>query len=193
MTSRRSAGPACRGSTPPSPALPCLLLALVAFLLGATPVPVAAQASPAPDATELDRNLDAVYAAFRGAYARLDARAVAALYHDDALYLAAGEAPKRGRGEIEAGFRSFFDGVREGGGTLALEFRILRRDVAADLATDVGYYRLAVVRNGVRGNASVGRFVTVSRPDGDGAWRFVVDSYSAADAAEYDAAPPRDP
>jgi hypothetical protein len=71
--------------------------------------------------------------------------------------------------------------------------RIIRRDVAAGLATDVGYYRLAVVRNGVRGSASVGRFVTVSRPDADGAWRFVVDAYSVVDAAEYDAAPPRDP
>jgi uncharacterized protein (TIGR02246 family) len=173
-----------------------LLLALVAAFIGALPAPVGAQALPVPPTTELvelDRKLDAVYAAFRGAYARLDARTVAALYHDDALYLAAGEAPKRGRGEIEGGFRSFFDGVREGGGTLSLEFRILRRDAAAGLATDVGYYRLAVVRNGVRGNASVGRFVTVSRPDADGAWRFVVDAYSGVDAAEYDAAPPRDP
>lgn len=193
MTRARTAGPPCRGSTPPAPAVSFLFLAFVAFLLGASPVTVAAQASPAPGATELDRKLDAVYAAFRDGYARLDARAVAALYHDDAVYLAAGAAPKRGRGEIEEGFRSFFDQVREGGGTLALEFRIVRRDIAAGLATDVGYYRLAVVRNGVRGSGSVGRFVTVSRPDEDGAWRFVVDSYSAADAAEYDATPPRDP
>ena len=173
-----------------------LSLALGTAFLGAFPVPVDAQAPRVPSTTdraELDRQLDAVYAAFRGAYARLDAPAVAALYHHDAIYLAAGAAPKRGRGGIEAGFRSFFDQVREGGGTLALEFRIVRRDVAAGLATDVGYYRLAVVRNGVRGGSSVGRFVTVSRPDADGAWRFVVDSYSEADAAEYDAAPPRDP
>jgi uncharacterized protein (TIGR02246 family) len=168
-------------------------LALVASLLGASPVPGNAQALPPAGATELDRKLDAVYAAFRDAYARLDAGAVAALYHDDALYLVPREAPKRGRGEIEGSFRSFFDGVREGGGTLALEFRIVRRDVAAGLATDVGYYRLALVRNGVRGNAAVGRFVTVSRPDANGEWRFVVDAYTAADAAEYDAAPPRDP
>ncbi len=173
-----------------------LPLAIASALIGAIPAPARAQAMPAPRATEeggIDRKLDAVYAAFRDAYARLDARAVAALYHDDAIYLAAGAAPKRGRGEIEGGFRSFFEQVREGGGTLALEFRIVRRDVAAGLATDVGYYRLAVVRNGVRGSGSVGRFVTVSRPATDGAWRFVVDSYSAADAAEFDAAPPRDP
>jgi uncharacterized protein (TIGR02246 family) len=172
------------------------LLALVAALLVAFPALVGAQALPEPrtgELAELDRKLDAVYAAFRDAYARLDAPAVAALYHDDAIYLAAGAAPKRGRAQIEGGFRSFFEQVREGGGTLALEFRIVRRDVTAGLATDVGYYRLAVVRNGVRGNASVGRFVTVSRPDTDGAWRCVVDSYSEADAAEYDASPPRDP
>jgi uncharacterized protein (TIGR02246 family) len=173
-----------------------LLLVVGAALLGALPSPLVAQALPGPSTAvpgETDRMLDAVYAAFRGAYARLDAPAVAALYHHDAIYLAAGAAPKRGRGEIEAGFRSFFNQVRQGGGTLALEFRIVRRDVAAGLATDVGYYRLAVVRNGLRGSGSVGRFVTVSRPDADGAWRFVVDSYSEADAAEYDAAPPRDP
>ncbi|HEX5632574.1 MAG TPA: SgcJ/EcaC family oxidoreductase [Gemmatimonadales bacterium] len=169
--------------------LPALLLAFAA-------TPLQSQVVPAPrtgEVAEIDRKVDAIYAAFRAAYARLDSRAVAALYREDALYLAANQPLKRGRAEIEAGFAAFFEGVRRDGGTLALEFRILRRDVGPGIATDVGYYRLAVVRNGTRGPASVGRFVTVARPDADGAWRFVVDAYSGADAAEYDAAPPRDP
>ena len=90
-------------------------------------------------------------------------------------------------------FVQFFDTIRRDGGALALEFRITRRDATPALATDVGYYRLAVVRDGVRGKASYGRFVTVLRRDGDGHFRFVVDSYTGADAAEWEATPLRDP
>jgi uncharacterized protein (TIGR02246 family) len=169
---------------------------LLAFLFAVAATPLQSQVVLAPrtgEVAEIDRRVDAIYAAFRAAYARLDAPAVAALYGDDALYLVAGQPPTRGRAAIEDGFTRFFDGVRREGGTLALEFRILRRDVGPGIATDVGYYRLAVVRDGTRGPASVGRFVTVSRPDADGVWRFVVDAYSGADAAEFDAVPPRDP
>ena len=47
------------------------------------------------------------------------------LYAEDALYLAPGEAPRRGRSAILPVFEKFFAGVRRDGATLALEFRIL--------------------------------------------------------------------
>jgi uncharacterized protein (TIGR02246 family) len=153
-------------------------------LLALAAAPLAAQA-PTPAAT---RELDAVYAAFRDAYARLDVEAVTALYAEDALYLTAGEPPVRGRAGIRAVFDAFFSGIRADGATLAIEFRIVRRDATTDLAADAGYYRLAVVRDGRAGTPSFGRFVTVIRRDREGRFRFAMDSYSGATAGEWDAA-----
>jgi uncharacterized protein (TIGR02246 family) len=157
----------------------------LAALLALVVQPLAAQAEPA-----VGRELDALYASFRDAYARLDVEAVTGLYARDAIYLSAGQPPARGRAAIRAVFEPFFGGIRADGGALAIEFRIVRRDVTPSLATDVGYYRLAVVRDGRQGKPSFGRFVTVSRRDADGRLRFVVDSYAGADAAEWDASAP---
>lgn len=165
--------------------VPTLLL----LALAGTPAVLRAQAAP-PSAAALDRELDAVYAAFRDAYARLDAPAVTDLYAADAVYLSAGQPVARGHAAIGAVFREFFDAIRKDGGTLAIGFRIVRRDATPALATDVGYYRLAMVRDGREGLPSFGRFVTVSRPGEDGRWRFVVDSYTGANAAEWEASAP---
>jgi ketosteroid isomerase-like protein len=114
----------------------------------------------------------------------------ASLYAADALYLSAGTAPVRGREPIRRVFAEFFDGIRADGATLAIDFRIVRRDVSPALVADVSYYRLAVVREGRAGAPSFGRFVTVLRRDDAGTLRFEVDSYTAADAAEWDASAP---
>ena len=90
-------------------------------------------------------------------------------------------------------FRGFFDAMRADSVTLALDFRIVRRELAPGLAADVGYYQLAPVRRGTRGAASYGRFTTVLRPGGDGRWRFVVDGYTGTTLEEWDAAPRREP
>ncbi len=162
---------------------------LAASACSAPPSPAAAP----PDTAAVSRAIDATYAGFRAAYARLDDSAVAALYTDDATYHAAGSAPAVGRDAIHQVFRGFFDAMRRDSATLALDFRIVRRELAPDLAADVGYYQLAAVRGGTRGPASYGRFTTVLRPGPDNRWRFVVDSYTGSTREEWDAAPRREP
>ena len=93
--------------------LPCIACALAC----ATPrMGTLGAATEGPDASELD----GVYAAFSAGYDRLDAAAVAALYTEDALYLGAENDVLRGRREIEAHLRSFFDRVRDRNGKLAI-------------------------------------------------------------------------
>jgi uncharacterized protein (TIGR02246 family) len=162
----------------------------------ASGTPSAAQQRPSrlgADSAALTRQLDEVYAGFRAAYARLDPVAVAGLYADDALYLAGDSELRRGAAAIQALFEEFFSSVRRDSARLELRFRILRRTMAPGLATDVGYYRLVRVRGTERGRPSIGRFVTVLREGADGRWRFAVDSYTDAAAAEYEQAPSHEP
>lgn len=126
--------------------------------------------------------LDAVYERFAAGYDALDPAAVAALYTVDALYLPAGEPTRRGRDEIAAGFRGFFDAVRSNGERLAIEFEILDRKVDEELATDVGIYTLSrLAEDGEIAGVGRGRFTVVAVRGDDGDWRFHVDAYSALD------------
>jgi uncharacterized protein (TIGR02246 family) len=170
------------------------MLGASAWLAAGTPS--AAQQGPSrlsADSAAQARLLDEVYASFRGAYARLDPAAVAGLYAADALYLAGDSELRRGTAAIRAVFEKFFSSVRRDSAGLELRFRILRRTMAPGLATDVGYYRLVRVRGTERGRPSIGRFVTVLRQGADGRWRFAIDSYTDATAAEYDQAPAHEP
>lgn len=148
---------------------------------------------PRGDSASVAKELDQVYARFRKAYARLDPVAVAGLYTEDALYLAGEDEVRRGRAAIREVFNPFFASVQRDSARLELRFRILRRAIAPGLATDVGYYHLVRVRGGTRGKPSVGRFVTVLQEGADGQWRFSVDSYTDAAAAEYQQAPSHEP
>lgn len=137
--------------------------------------------------------LDGVYARFARAYDALDPAALGALYTADALYLPAGGPMQRGREEIEAGFRRFFDHVRSADARLAIGFEILDRRVSDSLATDVGVYTLR--RIGPDGEARPpdrGKFTVVALRDGDGAWRFHVDAFSPLDGIR-PPAPPKSP
>lgn len=163
-----------------------LIPALLALTLPIYQAPVHAQepASPPADVLHADGvpphdGLDGVYRRFVRAYRELDSATMGALYTADALYLPAGGPMQRGREEVEAGFRSFFDHVRAGGATLAIGFEILDRQVAEALATDVGIYTLRRIGPGGEASpASRGKFTVVAVREDDGAWRFHVDSFS---------------
>lgn len=130
--------------------------------------------------------VDAIYQRFAAGYDTLDAAAVADLYTADALYLAPGSEVQRGRDAIRGGFAGFFDAVRAEGGRLAIRFEILDRVVAPGLVSDVGHFLLG--RDG--GPEARGKFAVVAREEGDGAWRFHVDSYSDVEEAGPPAANP---
>jgi uncharacterized protein (TIGR02246 family) len=122
--------------------------------------------------------LDHIYEQYSQAYSQLDAKGAAALYTRDALYLQPGRAIQQGRTPIQESFARFFQHSRVVGLQLHITFRIVARQVSDELAYDVGIFTLVTFRNGEEVGRSLGKFVIVSRPDADGAWRFHVSSHS---------------
>lgn len=149
---------------------------LVAALL--VTVGWAAQTDDAPSVDEAA--IDAVYERFSQAYAELDVQMVLDLYTDDAYYLI-GTAQRilQGKEELALAF-SLLERTKEKNGRLAIEFRIVDRQIIGDLAYDIGYYKLTTTRTDGESREKAAKFVTVLKKQADGSWRFQVDSYSEA-------------
>ena len=130
---------------------------------------VVAQETPA----EAERAFEEAYAAFSAAYRAGDAEAVAALYADDAFYLAPG-------GEIERGGMArhfeFLSSFEPGAGPV-IEFEVVDRDVSGELAYDIGYFTFR--REGEAAeSAGRGKFIVIWKRGDDGVWRLHADGYS---------------
>ena len=124
-----------------------------------------------------------MYQTFSKAYDLLDSEMVKALYEPDAYYFYPQIPIQRGYDKFMGGFEDMFRRANNDSATLKIEFRIIERNVIADHAYDVGYYRLSRST----GNVSVGKFVTILRKQDDGQWKFVLDTYSSAPVEAFDA------
>lgn len=163
--------------------------------------PAQAQSPNAPDAVQAPAaengapaGVEAVYERMSLAYELRDADAVADLYAEDAHYILPDEERRvvTGRDAIRDIFADFFQAVALQQSELTIDFRFVRRSQEGDVAYDVGYYRVRVLREGEEMSASTGKFSTVLRRMDDGRWRFVVDAYSPAPHKAYDALAPAD-
>lgn len=122
---------------------------------------------------EAERAFEEVYAAFSAAYRAGDPEAVAALYAEDAFYLAPGSEIDRGDVARHFEFLSSFD---PGAGPI-IEFELVDRDVSGDLAYDIGYFTFR--REGEPAeSAGRGKFVVIWKRGEDGVWRIHADGYS---------------
>lgn len=122
---------------------------------------------------EAERAFEETYAAFSAAYRAGDPAAVAALYADDAFYLAPGG--EIDRGDVGRHF-AFLASVEPGAGPI-IEFEIVDREVSGDLAYDIGYFTFR--REGQSAeNAPRGKFIVIWKRGEDGIWRIHADGYS---------------
>lgn len=133
---------------------------------------------------EAERAFEEAYAAFSAAYRAGDPGAVAALYAEDAFYLAPGGEIERG--DVARHF-AFLSSVEPGAGPI-IEFEIVDRDVAGDLAYDIGYFTFRRDAEPAA-HAGRGKFIVLWKRGDDGVWRIHADGYSdverpAAPAAE---------
>ena len=137
-----------------------------------------AQESPG----EAERAFADVYAAFSAAYRAGDPEAVAALYAEDAFYLAPGAEIERGDVVRHFGFLS---SVEPGAGPV-IDFEIVDRGISGDLAYDIGYFTFR--RDGdPADSAGRGKFLVIWKRGEDGVWRIHADGYS--DVEEPDGPP----
>jgi uncharacterized protein (TIGR02246 family) len=147
-------------------------------------LPLAAQAPPAVVShgagSQPHLGMDAIYAAFNRGYDTLDPETVAGFYTEDAEYLPSQGDILRGRAAIREFFVRIFDPARQEGARFRLTFEIVHRRVSGDMASDVGYYRLVRIKDGIEGPPSRGKFSTVGVRDQDGVWRFAVDGDTPA-------------
>ena len=127
---------------------------------------------------DAERAFEEVYAAFSAAYRAGDPAAVAALYGDDAFYLAPGG--EIDRGDVARHFE-FLSSFEPGAGPI-IEFEIVDRAISGELAYDIGYYTL----RRAEGETGVGRgkFIVIWKRGSDGVWRIHADGYSAVDDSE---------
>lgn len=130
---------------------------------------VLAQEAPA----EAEGAFEEAYAAFSAAYRAGDAEAVAALYADDAFYLAPGDEIERGDVGRHFGFLSSF----EPGAGPVIEFEVVDRDISGGLAYDIGYFTFR--QDGAPAeSAGRGKFIVIWKRGEDGVWRIHADGYS---------------
>ena len=122
---------------------------------------------------EAERAFEEAYAAFSAAYRAGDPAAVAALYADDAFYLAPGEEIERG--DVARHF-AFLSSVEPGAGPI-IAFEIVDREISGDLAYDIGYFTFRREGDPVE-NAPRGKFIVVWKKGDDGVWRIHADGYS---------------
>ena len=129
-------------------------------------------------AADAERAFEEAYAAFSAAYRAGDPAAVAALYADDAFYLAPGGEIERG--EVARHFE-FLSSFEPGTGPV-IEFEIVDRAISGELAYDIGYYTLR--RAEADSSEGRGKFIVIWKRGADGVWQIHADGYSGVDDPE---------
>lgn len=123
--------------------------------------------------------VDAIYEEFSRAYDLLDSSMVANLYTRDALYLQPSSDLIEGRMAIKENFASFFESVRDRGGSLSIRFELVEREIRDEIVWDVGYYLLrSYDSDGEIRSDSKGKFNVIATVGEDGRWYFRLDSFS---------------
>ena len=133
---------------------------------------LAGSASGQEAGEEATRAFDRVYEEFSRAYRDGDPAGVTALYTPDAFYLAPGDSIARGGVDRHFGWLASF----EAGQGPVIEFEIVDRQVAGDLAYDIGYYTIRAA-DAPAGGGSRGKFIVIWKR-AEGAWRIHADGYS---------------
>lgn len=84
-----------------------------------------------------------------------------------------------GRDKVLAEFERFFGGVKRGGGSIQITFRVAQRRVTGDLGYDVGIFTLTRTRENGESRTTRGKFFVVTAKEADGTWRFQADGYNS--------------
>lgn len=112
-------------------------------------------------------------AAFAAAYNRGDAKAVAAMYTEDAIALPPDAEMVRGRAAIE---RLWADAMASGIKTIA--FTVIDVQSSGDLAVETGRAVLGIQPAGQPATTQAGKYVVVWKRSANGEWRLLRDIWN---------------
>ena len=132
--------------------------------------------------------IDEVYNTFTKAYETLDAELIKSIYEEDAIYMPPSEEGfELGQSAFIGGFENMFKYSKMNNHGMTIAFRFQDRDIANDLAYDIGYYKITRdSADTVLGTAS-GKFITILKKQEDGSWKFRADGYNGAPVSAFDA------
>ena len=170
------ARPRRRRSTRPLP----ILAALAALGL-------AGGCEPPPDPDEVARRaaveaaLDSVYAVFSDAYARANIQLLMdEVYAEDGYYLPPDSPILRGQDQFRGQFSFLERYALDNGPGPEISFDIVDREIAGDLAYDIGVYTIRPPDSPDDVEPGRGKFIVIwKRIDGD--WRIWADGFSSLD------------
>lgn len=108
---------------------------------------------------------------------RGDAAGLAALYTDDAYFLAPNMELVQGRENIRQTLQAFIDA-----GMSSVDFTSVDVGVSGELAYEVGRYSLEIGPEGQR-VTDTGKYVIVARRQPDGSWKLVADMFNSSQPA----------
>lgn len=156
---------------------------LVAVLLGGCTIPEppdGTRTGAEEDTAAVADALDARYAAFSEAYARANVQMLMdQVYAPDAFYLPPGSPILEGQDQFRGQFSFLERFARAGAPGPDISFDIVDRDIAGDLAYDIGVYTIRSP-DAPDGQAGQGKFIVIWKRTG-GEWRIHADAYSPVD------------
>ena len=145
-----------------------VLLALASACAAPPPPPPAPVAAPKPDAAAIRSALDAQLAKFLPAMQAKDMATVSGLFTDDATWVLPDASTFKGRAEIEAGGKGFFDSYQSvTPGALAIEKLVVISDTEALTFSRATY---AMMVKGKKENHT-NPFADYWQKGADGVWR----------------------
>ncbi|KAB7613290.1 hypothetical protein F9L33_11830 [Amylibacter sp. SFDW26] len=155
----------------------CILLGLAACLSFGT---FSARADIVlEDGVTPHKGIDALYEKLAAATASLNTESFSKIYAEDAFYLIPTAPLIQGIDGIKPDWDDWFVWMKEGNGSLDMDFRIVAREVHDDaIGYDIGYAKTLQKRPNEADVTYETKFVVVTKKLPNGEWRYQVDAYS---------------
>ena len=156
---------------------------LTAATLAALALVAGCQRAPEPDASEaaVGAALDSVYAAMSEAYVRANIQLLMdEVYAEDAYYLPPDYPILHGQDQFRGQFSFLERYALDNGPGPEISFEIVDREIAGDLAYDIGTYTIRPPGAPADIEPGQGKFIVVWKRI-DGEWRIWADAFSSLD------------
>ena len=146
-------------------------------------VPACAPEPGPPSTSTASAALDSVYATFTEAYARANVQLLMdEVYAPDAYYLPPDSPILEGQDQFRGQFSFLERYARTDEPGPAISFEVVDREIAGDLAYDIGVYTLRPPGAPADAGGGKGKFVVIWKRI-DGQWRIWADAFSGMGAA----------
>ena len=149
--------------------------------------------STASFADAIDDGVNHIYTRMSAAYDSLNIEGMKTVMDKEGIYVQPGksDALLKGHDMLMADYGRFFDMLKKHNASINIQFRVVDRKKTAKMVADMGYFMVTITPpegSGREANTNVGKFITTSILQKDGAWAFYSDINMDADMEFYEKA-----